>query len=235
MRSPWDVRRRCWLFTLSHRLSQKALLALQVLGALLIFWILLWPSWVWMHSTMRLIGRAGLDGTILPLGTCLVIFGSVLRNRAGRIWTAPIRWFGRHSYEVYLTHEFLVVFGTELLLKLKRGPLALWFVAILLATAPVGWLVARFYTEPLNRRLRRIQMRAMPKSFIEARGRPVAGQSIRVVQEKAGGEKSQRSISSASVYLTRALVGVVVLSGFIAWTSIFISYRGCYLHSLQSS
>jgi peptidoglycan/LPS O-acetylase OafA/YrhL len=138
----------------ARELSDRTLLALQTLGAILIFWILLWPSWKWLHPAMRFIGRSGLDCTILPIGACLVIFGSVLRERPGRLWTAPIRWFGRHSYEVYLTHEFVVVWGTDLLLKLKRGPLALWFVGILLVTAPLGWVVARLYSEPLNRRLR---------------------------------------------------------------------------------
>ena len=67
---------------------------------------------------------------------------------------APIRWFGRHSYEVYLTHEFIVVWGTMLYMKVRRGPLSLWFLGILLLTAPLGWVVAKYFSEPMNRRLR---------------------------------------------------------------------------------
>jgi len=137
--------------------SARFLLTLQVLGSLLIFWIMLWPSWHWIRPAMRWLGRAGLDGTILPLGTCLVIFGSVLRDRTGRLWTAPLRWFGRHSYEVYMTHEFVVVFGTALFVSVKRGPVGAWVAGMVLLTAPLGWLVARFFSEPMNRRLRGAQ------------------------------------------------------------------------------
>jgi peptidoglycan/LPS O-acetylase OafA/YrhL len=139
-------------------LTARKLLVIQTFGAILIFWILLWPTWLWIRPIMRFLGRHGLDGTILPLGTCLVIFASVLRARPGRLWTAPVRWFGRHSYEVYLTHEFVVVWGSALFASLHKqqrsGPIAIWFAAILLATAPLGWLVTRFYSEPMNRRLR---------------------------------------------------------------------------------
>jgi peptidoglycan/LPS O-acetylase OafA/YrhL len=103
---------------------------------------------------MRYVGRSGVDGTVLALGACLVMVGSVVRGHNGGRWIAPIRWFGRHSYEVYLTHEFVVVWMTMLYVKVRRGPMSLWFLAILLLTAPLGWIVARYFSEPMNRRLR---------------------------------------------------------------------------------
>jgi peptidoglycan/LPS O-acetylase OafA/YrhL len=139
-------------------LSRMGLVAMQMLGALLIFWIFLRPTWQWIRPVMHWIGKNGVDGSILPLGACLIIFGSVLRNKPGRVWTAPIRWFGRHSYEVYLTHEFIVVWMSALFLRTKAGPLWCWIVAIVLLTAPLGWLVARFYSEPMNRRLRGVPL-----------------------------------------------------------------------------
>jgi peptidoglycan/LPS O-acetylase OafA/YrhL len=47
-----------------------------------------------------------------------------------------------------------VVWGTALLGKTKRGPLALWALGMVLLTAPLGWLAAKYFSEPLNRRLR---------------------------------------------------------------------------------
>jgi peptidoglycan/LPS O-acetylase OafA/YrhL len=128
----------------------KRLIAMEVVGASMIFLIAYWPPWHWM----RYVGRSGVDGTVLALGACLVMVGSVVRGHNGGRWIAPIRWFGRHSYEVYLTHEFVVVWMTMLYVKVRRGPMSLWFLAILLLTAPLGWIVARYFSEPMNRRLR---------------------------------------------------------------------------------
>ena len=136
------------------------LIVIEVVGAAMMLLIAVWPPWHWM----RYMGRSGLDGTVLALGACLVMVGSVVRGHAGGWATAPIRWFGRHSYEVYLTHEFVVVWGTMLYMKLRRGPLPLWFLVILLVTAPLGGIVAKFFSEPMNRRLRGV---APPKSVAQ--------------------------------------------------------------------
>ncbi len=112
------------------------LIALEVVGAAMMLLIAVWPPWHWM----RYVGRSGVDGTMLAAGACLVMIGSVVRGNTGRLWMAPIRWFGRHSYEVYLTHEFVVVWGTMLYVKVRRGPMSLWFLGILLLSAPLGWL-----------------------------------------------------------------------------------------------
>jgi len=133
-----------------RRAWSTRLVAIEVVGGAMMLWIAVWPPWHWM----RYVGRSGVDGTVLALGACLVMVGSVVRGRAGSRWTAPIRWFGRHSYEVYLTHEFIVVWGTMLYVKVRRGPLSLWFLGILLLTAPLGWVAARYFSEPMNRRLR---------------------------------------------------------------------------------
>jgi len=134
----------------SKTLRAAWLWAIQGVGVAMVALILFWPRWHWMHG----LGKSGLDCTVLALGACLVIFATTVRGTAGRLWTAPVRWFGRHSYEVYMTHEFLVVWGTALYVRWHRGPLALWVVGILLLSAPLGWAVARCFSEPMNRRLR---------------------------------------------------------------------------------
>jgi peptidoglycan/LPS O-acetylase OafA/YrhL len=74
------------------------------------------------------------------------------------------------GYEVYLTHEFVVVCGVLLFSRLhpnaNPGPTGLaqhqlglfnmlvWVVGILALTAPLGWAASRFISEPMNRRLR---------------------------------------------------------------------------------
>lgn len=115
-----------------------------------LLWIAVWPPW----SIMRPIGRAGLDGTILAVGACLVMAASVSRGFTGGCWSAALRWLGRHSYEIYLTHEFVVIAATDAYASWRVGPLALWFVLVVPASAALGGVVARWFSEPLNRKLR---------------------------------------------------------------------------------
>ena len=136
-------------------LATGLLLSLQLLGATLIALIFWYPA----HPVMAWIGKTALYGTVLALGACLIMLPSVLRNRPGSAFTAPLRWFGRHSYEVYLTHEFPVVLLTLWYEHRKHAgqptrSTLLWIAAMLLLAAPLGWFFARFWAIPLNRSLR---------------------------------------------------------------------------------
>jgi peptidoglycan/LPS O-acetylase OafA/YrhL len=145
----------CDRMSRSARVGRPWLYAPETLGWVLIAWIASWPTWHWLHSTNRFLGRHDLDDTVLPLGVCLVMFATVLRSaRGGGMLTAPIRWFGRYSYEVYLTHEFLVILGVKAFLHWHGTRPGLWTLAITAFTAPLGWAVAHWFSEPMNRRLR---------------------------------------------------------------------------------
>ena len=137
-------------------ISRRWLRTIFTLGWAIILLIAIWPTW---HHLLRPLGKSGTDDTLLAFGTCLVMFAVALRNTAAQPWCAPIRFFGRHSYEIYLSHEFLVIAGINLFAwrfphGATRPIVALFVVAILASTAPLAWLLARFFTEPLNRRLR---------------------------------------------------------------------------------
>lgn len=151
--------------------KQSLLQGLQVLGWFIFGLIAVGPAWLWKIIPSKL----DFYGTLLASSACLIIFASVLRQtegreqRPGRL-TAPIRWYGRHSYEVYLTHEFVVVCGVLLFVHLQpnvhpgaRGLaqhqlslqyMLVWVVGILVLTAPLGWLAAKLISEPMNRWLR---------------------------------------------------------------------------------
>jgi peptidoglycan/LPS O-acetylase OafA/YrhL len=100
----------------------------------------------------------GLYVTVLEAGTALVLLafaGGLFANVSWR-GTRAIRAIGRQSYEIYLTHMF-VVFTTVALFKATGASLAfvgLWYLGALVASALLGWLVARWYSVPANDALR---------------------------------------------------------------------------------
>ena len=126
------------------------LVTLELLGGLMMMLIFAEPPWHWMHW----VWRSGTGATILASGSCLVIAGSVLRGQRGGIWSAPMRWLGRHSYEVYLTHEFVVIGLAAVSLKVMRGSPMLWIATMVILSAMLGWAAARYFSEPMNRWLR---------------------------------------------------------------------------------
>ena len=100
--------------------------------------------------------KHGLDVTVLALGTAILLMAIAHGGKPGSWFTAPVRWFGRHSYEVYLTHSFVVVALTQLFVATgsKYAWAPLWFGAVVGLSGGFGACVARNFSEPLNRRLR---------------------------------------------------------------------------------
>ena len=135
--------------------SRKSLPGIAAIGWALILLIAIWPRW----HVMRALGNSGTDDTLLAFGTCLVMLAVALRGARGKWWSAPVRWFGRHSYEVYLSHEFMVIAGIGLFARwyphgTSRAVTAAFVLATLALTAPLGWALAKWFAEPMNRRLR---------------------------------------------------------------------------------
>jgi peptidoglycan/LPS O-acetylase OafA/YrhL len=99
----------------------------------------------------------GLDMTIVAMGSCMVI-AAAARSR----WRSPRALFpliklGQRSYEVYLTHMFVVFVLFNLFVSTGKSLLAvpMLFIGVILIASLLGTLVARFYSEPMNRLLRK--------------------------------------------------------------------------------
>jgi peptidoglycan/LPS O-acetylase OafA/YrhL len=109
--------------------------------------------------------KIGLDVTILQLGTALLVVAMQQRAPAENLLTRLpllrsmgrlLRWFGRNSYEVYLTH-MLVVLPIVMLFQFLHADIntaAAWLVGATAVAGMAGSVTAKFYSEPLNRRLR---------------------------------------------------------------------------------
>jgi peptidoglycan/LPS O-acetylase OafA/YrhL len=126
--------------------------------------------------------KIGLDVTMLQVGTALLVivlqqnFESKSARQAASLTdpstatqttfqqlaktlfrsTAWLRWFGRNSYEVYLTHMLAVWPMVMLFWHFKQSinTAPWWFLATTIFAGILGGLVARFYSEPLNHKFR---------------------------------------------------------------------------------
>jgi peptidoglycan/LPS O-acetylase OafA/YrhL len=100
---------------------------------------------------------SGLDMTLVATGTCLIIAAAAeLEWRSPRV-LAPLAKLGARSYEVYLTHMF-VVFALFHLFVSAGAPLRAvpaLFVGVIVIAGLLGEMVGRFYSEPMNRLLRK--------------------------------------------------------------------------------
>jgi peptidoglycan/LPS O-acetylase OafA/YrhL len=138
------------------RFSASTLRAFLVGGAALRILIIAFRHTTWILG----LPKAGLNVTVLELGTALMLSAMQLRFEAGSskplAINAVFRWFGRNSYEVYLTHMFVVWPLMRIFYDLHQpiNSAPLWFGLIAILAGILGAFVAKFYSEPLNRRLR---------------------------------------------------------------------------------
>ena len=138
------------------KFSKRSNLALRVSGTLLCILIVVF------RGTVGLLGlyKISINVTVLELGTALLLIALQqnfeTKNAAGNQSTALLRWFGRNSYEIYLTHMLIVwplVWAFYRLHQtMKLAPF--WFIAVTALAGVAGYAVARFYSEPVNRKLR---------------------------------------------------------------------------------
>jgi peptidoglycan/LPS O-acetylase OafA/YrhL len=116
--------------------------------------------------------------TVLEVGMALVLLamGSGIGDTFFSRGTSLLRAIGRCSYEIYLTHMF-VVFGSFAVFRAifgKAAPQAVYpvsYVIMLVLSVLLGHLVSRWFSEPANRALR---------AWFVARGRVASQAAVRV-------------------------------------------------------
>ena len=114
-------------------------------------------AWFYLFASIRQTGIQGVS--LMALGTAiLLIVQAQAKNQRveGGRYTRPLQHCGRLSYELYLFH--LVVLGGLRTIWPSQGTAGgakvLLLLAYLILSTTVAILVSRYYSEPLNRRLR---------------------------------------------------------------------------------
>ncbi len=94
--------------------------------------------------------------TLMAASTALFLYAEAANPSPA--WKAgeTAAWFGRHSYELYLFHIVILaalrnVFERNALPSIYKW---MWLAVYLAISSLAAWLIARWYSEPLNRKLR---------------------------------------------------------------------------------
>ena len=114
-------------------------------------------AWIYLREA---IGDSPVFGpSLVALGAAIFVLSEAIwrpgENSHPFRWE-PTGWLGQRSYELYLFHIVVLALMRNIVdrghLEPARKPI--WFLVFLVASTAVAAAIARFYSEPLNQRLR---------------------------------------------------------------------------------
>lgn len=135
----------------NRRFSRGTLRGFAAAGIAIVFFML-----AFSHLGFHWMFGSGLDMTILELGVCAIIIPAAQTGWRSPRLLAPLRLAGQRSYEIYLTHMFVVFAFFDFFVS-RGKPLTavpLLFVITIVVAGLLGEGVARLYSDPMNRWLR---------------------------------------------------------------------------------
>ncbi|MEO9482759.1 MAG: acyltransferase [Ekhidna sp.] len=149
----------CMTAIIAHRFTipKKLNVVFLIIGFTLMILVMVYKGLIWRSGLTEL----GLNVTILSVGVSLVVFWlhhqQKARTQKNYLAFRGLNRMGKYSYEIYLTHMFVVIPAAQLIRANDLGEA--WFIPLLIACVLVsyalGWLVSTYFSEPVNRWLRR--------------------------------------------------------------------------------
>lgn len=143
----------CMAAFLTHRYQPKKFVV-----TLIFYFAVSFFSFVFFFRTtvFRLgLTDIGINVSLLELSVAVLLMAFKWNNfRISNVAGECLLNMGRNSYEIYITHMFIVIGVASL--PVSKTPLRclLWYFVVILASAVCGQLLAKYFSIPLNRYFR---------------------------------------------------------------------------------
>lgn len=146
----------CFVALLSHKkiIARNITKTLFIIGSLIVLFVLM----VKRDPAFSFLSEMYVFKTILSIGVAALLVAAVRHELkpSVRKLLSPLIMYGQLSYEVYLTHMFVVYSGIRLYKNYDVGinDAFFWLIGIILVSAILGYIVERFFSNPMNLWLR---------------------------------------------------------------------------------
>lgn len=137
-------------------IKKNALLIIKAAGWSLFILAFFFRKWVFSVG----LSAIGLNVTILAAGTALILIGMHKRFASGpktpAKYSKALLVLGRNSYEIYLTHMFIVFAFVNIFDYLKLSGEWIWalYASVIILSAALGNVVAQYFSNPVNHYIR---------------------------------------------------------------------------------
>ncbi|HEX3007872.1 MAG TPA: acyltransferase [Bacteroidales bacterium] len=138
------------------KFKEAHLLIVAVIGWVLFAAVIFFRKWVYATGVTSI----GLNISFLAIGMAMILIWMQKRYDLGRQTFAKhtgfLRFLGRNSYEIYLTHMFVVIAFVHIYDSLKLRVEWAWvlYIAVIVVSGVFGNVVAVYFSNPFNKFIR---------------------------------------------------------------------------------
>lgn len=141
------------LFSYYQKINQK-LFSVFLSAGLFLFLLI----FIFRHVAFILgLTKLNINVTLLEIGVGFLLIAMQEwysnRDHCGIAWLKPIRFFGKNSYEIYLTHSFVILFIAHIVFH-STASIFFVYAVILVLCVITGQLISVYFSEPANKWIR---------------------------------------------------------------------------------